>query len=195
MTLYDSIIEYETKQLLMIFEATAKENAIIMEGAKSNGRSLMQAEIEKARVLLDTVYNLGGNKINDSGLNAILQEFERIDRLYSGFGPSIIKFMLGDQTKVKSAKKEFIKETIIFYQQLIQQEDNVSTYEDAVRLQFKTESAYRTAVQPIYDAERQLMHATVSRFPSTVIFLEPSMKIAETIRYKMIHSIFSALID
>lgn len=190
MTLYDEILEYEYQLAVHTLREINKENKVISKGLAGIIHSAATAEKEKARVLLDKAHALNGSQLADIDLDDLLAETEKVDNLYFGrVTTTVINFLFGRYPEIKNSKKGIIKETISLYQQLIKQ-DNSLTFEEAVKLQFGTEEAYRKALTPLIEMERIYMDAAISRLGFLSSYIASSMKVVQNLRENSAKYIF-----
>jgi len=119
-------------------------------------------------------------------LDLLVDELAAVDQQYLGMNTNE---MFGD-TSVIDARKDYIKANVEFYQALILQDGEASTFEDAVRQQFQTEIAYRNALQPLVDAERNFYEAINTAMPSLTASYNSALEAAQVVREREITYLF-----
>ncbi len=148
MTLYYVILAQERKETEEAYQTLVERTPALLFAMKTRGNRIVDIDVAKSKELLNAAYRLQDSKLSEQELAFLVKELEKInDSLY---GCQSI------EPKVLAAKTDWVKACVEFYQQLIQQEKTATTYEDAVKAQFGSAAAFRTALQPIAEAERKL---------------------------------------
>jgi len=148
MTLYTAILNYIEKEIPRVLEEAGKRNKFIKSQLESSTKDMIATEFAKYRILVDEAYEHKDKKITDDVLDYIIKKVGKIEELH--FSVTITT------PNILSARKEFFKSYIEFYQQIFKQENNTCSLEEAIRLQFKTKEAYKKAIEPIFQSEKKI---------------------------------------
>ncbi len=124
--------------------------------------TLLQAQVEEGILIvkscLEAAYAINGNKLTDEALDK-LTEYAYED------GKELAEQKPEEYKNMYSARKEFVKSMVEFYQQLIQQDGKAETYADTIRQQFADEQAFRKAMQPALEASIKVYAITSTMYP------------------------------
>jgi len=152
MTLYDAILSYETQQINTSFDRMQDRNNFLKTFLRKGHRD---KEIQKIKVMLDAAYALGGSELTEENLDSIFAEVIDKDSLMEK-----VQLKLNDNySRVNPSRREYVRESILFYQQLAKQEGSSDSFEDACRNQFKTYKNLEAAYDVIGSAQEKYLSA------------------------------------
>jgi hypothetical protein len=186
MTLYDSVIQYETDKCMAVLVEAAKKDMLLKISLKLMGQSAVNGDIEKKRFLLDKAIGLQGGQLNEGDLDDLVEGLGRIDETYTGLNPNEV---LGTPDVI-SARKTWTKAVVGFYQQIMKQEGASETFEEAVRTEFGNPTTYHVALLPIIEAEERLYAAISEAMPMLTASNDNALKAATKVREYAIGNLF-----
>ena len=158
MSLYHHIIEYEISTISEALKLISEQSPMGKRIIQTIGDIVINDLIRKKQVLLDTAYRLGESKLNDYGLEQVIQSFERIEA-------DLMGQPMGISIEMRNFKKEWCLANIEFYKQIISQEGKASNYAEAVKSQFKDASEYLSAQNTITQVEEKITSHLEENYP------------------------------
>lgn len=164
MSLYDSVLDYERKQLKSSFAKMTEKSLSFALGVNHVGDSLFESTFAQAKTMTDFAYKLKDTKLTEEQLDYIVKEVKKTDHPLS--------ILLPSNSKIESAKRNYIKTFVDFYQQVFSQEGNVDTFEEAVRNRFGNAKNYRKALKTVVKVEK--------KYNKLMATVNPAMKLSGT---------------
>ena len=194
MSLYDSILEFEKLNAKAILYESGRGNPLFEKITASLDEKIVETQVNKLRLLLDTAYYLKGSQITEERLDSLVEEWGNLDEEVIGRFFELFPNHFKEEKRVVAAKKDRIKASIEFYQQLISQ-GSADDFRDAVRNKFRNREAYLNALKPLDEAHERYEEVSIQCMPKLVakIFREnlPVRKRAkEKVREVTLRSIF-----
>lgn len=184
MTLYPAILDYIREEIPKTFAEIAKRSTISKKLQENTSilENNINCEIAKSRLLIDKVYELEGETISDRDIDEIISGINKIEKLYHKVNI--------ENEKILSARKEYFKAYIEFYQQVIQQENNAYSLVGAIRMQFKTKDAFKKALEHVMQSEKKLCDVLVELQPAFAEITQATLEASEVIAEKRANEIF-----
>jgi len=150
MTLYDAILSYETQQVNASFDRMQERNKFLQSFLRKGHRD---KEIQKITVILNAAFALGDSDLTEENLDSVFAEvIDKDTRMEK------IQLTLNDNySRVNPDRREYVRESILFYQQLVKQEGLSESFEDACRNQFLTYENLENAYDAIVAAQEKYL--------------------------------------
>lgn len=161
MSLYKSLLEYESVQGISFLEHLASLSPSLSFVVQQEGLKMLNSDFLTNQFLLQAAYILGESSIKESDINALFEEINKFNKEYLKLS------LVGERTS--SARKNWIKTKVEFYQKFVPLEGKIHNLKDAVRKIFKDESDFKKAIQPVLYSEGMLYDAMI-RFSGIPFF-------------------------
>jgi hypothetical protein len=182
MTLYDTILQYEREEASAVMRKASEGNLLMKLGTALMGKRAVDGDVAKSQVLLDAAYRLQDSRVTDQELDYLVTELGNVDGQAFGLVPTAPELL--------AVRKDWVKARVEFYQQIVQHEGAVESFEDAVKQQFGNEASYRQAIQPVVEAERKMYSVLKEAMPATAGTMDASLNAANEVRETAMRYLF-----
>ena len=178
MTLYQAIVNYEKKREEAQLEHAARMHPI-MKVSPDQRDEMIKGKVAATWFILDAIHNNRNDPLPEEELNRLVYKITPRHE-----DSTIIAEMV-------PASRESINTLVEFYRQILAQEGNAESFEEAARRQFENADRYREALAPIARAEAIFYEMLEGVYPANAIVSEILVRAAREVRKREIQIIFS----
>ena len=183
MDIYQSIIEFNKQEAKNYVKEQSKKDFFFAIRSIFSGNKYAEATELQTEAILKAIQESDNNPLDDAKLSELVKKFYQIDAKISGkVGPN--------EEKIKSLRKEWIKEKSAFYLKLIEGNES-SSYEEAAKSTFKNKSDYKKAIEPSITIEKEMNLNLRLKYKRVNTKIKEFENTLEDVRNKKISEIYS----